>query len=172
MTLEYDYTAADLSQLAASDSDAFVRWEALQRLGVEAVLGAYGDHAALGGFQRLGFDQTTLRNGFCATIACSALSPENYFAVDLGIFEPFGLPKWLEHAIRPSASFVEAVRRIVEDRETDLSLLAYGLILPTEATLMQVAKPPMDPTRLHAARNRVREAAAYAKVRERRVPLS
>ncbi|CAJ1399278.1 unnamed protein product [Effrenium voratum] len=111
VTLEYDYTAADLSQLAASDSDAFVRWEALQRLGVEAVLGAYGDHAALGGFQ-------------------------------------------------PSASFVEAVRRIVEDRETDLSLLAYGLILPTEATLMQVAKPPMDPTRLHAARNRVREVIA------------
>ena len=38
--------------------------------------------------------------------------------------------------------------------------IAYALILPTESTLMQEAKPPIDPTRLHEARNRVREVIA------------
>ena len=38
--------------------------------------------------------------------------------------------------------------------------IAYALILPTESTLMQEAKPPIDPTRLHEARNRVRKVIA------------
>ena len=38
--------------------------------------------------------------------------------------------------------------------------IAYALILPTESTLMQQAKPPIDPTRLHEARNRVRKVIA------------
>lgn len=38
--------------------------------------------------------------------------------------------------------------------------IAYALILPAESTLMQEAKPPIDPTRLHEARNRVRKVIA------------
>ena len=38
--------------------------------------------------------------------------------------------------------------------------IAYALILPTEGTLMQQMKPPIDPTRLHEARNRVRKVIA------------
>jgi hypothetical protein len=38
--------------------------------------------------------------------------------------------------------------------------IAYALILPTESRLMQPAKPPIDPTRLHEARNRVRKVIA------------
>ena len=34
------------------------------------------------------------------------------------------------------------------------------MTLPTESTLMQEATPPIDPTRLHQARNRVRKVIA------------
>eukprot|EP00931_Biecheleriopsis_adriatica_P023520 TRINITY_DN14839_c0_g2_i1.p1 TRINITY_DN14839_c0_g2~~TRINITY_DN14839_c0_g2_i1.p1 ORF type:complete len:915 (-),score=199.93 TRINITY_DN14839_c0_g2_i1:119-2821(-) len=60
-------------------------------------------------------------------------------------------------SFQPDAAFVEAMRRTVTDRSTDdLSLIAYALALPVEGTLMEIASPPIDPTRLHAARNRVR----------------
>lgn len=64
-------------------------------------------------------------------------------------------------AFQPDAGFMDAMKRIVQDRVTeDLSLIAYALILPAESTLMQEAKPPIDPTRLHAARNRIRKVIA------------
>ncbi|CAJ1449185.1 unnamed protein product [Effrenium voratum] len=68
-------------------------------------------------------------------------------------------------------AFMNALRRTVQDRETeDLSLIAYALILPSESTLIQLAQPPIDPMRLHAARNRVRKliaAEAAEDLRER-----
>lgn len=58
-------------------------------------------------------------------------------------------------------AFMDALRRTVQDRETeDLSLIAYALILPSESTLIPLAQPPIDPMRLHAARNRVRKLIA------------
>lgn len=64
-------------------------------------------------------------------------------------------------SFQPDATFMDAMKRIVQDKVTDdLSLIAYALILPTESTLMQQAKPPIDPTRLHEARNRVRKVIA------------
>jgi aminopeptidase N len=60
-------------------------------------------------------------------------------------------------SFQPDAAFVEAMRRTVTDRSTDdLSLIAYALALPVQGTLMELASPPIDPTRLAAARNRVR----------------
>eukprot|EP00442_Polarella_glacialis_P001959 CAMPEP_0115089878 /NCGR_PEP_ID=MMETSP0227-20121206/25020_1 /TAXON_ID=89957 /ORGANISM="Polarella glacialis, Strain CCMP 1383" /LENGTH=982 /DNA_ID=CAMNT_0002480765 /DNA_START=46 /DNA_END=2994 /DNA_ORIENTATION=- len=74
-------------------------------------------------------------------------------------------------AYQPDAAFVEAMRLTVTDRVTDdLSLIAYALVLPTESTLGEVAKPPLDPTRLHAARNRLRDtlgAALRTEMRQR-----
>jgi len=64
-------------------------------------------------------------------------------------------------SFQPDTTFMDAMRRIVQDQVTeDLSLIAYALILPAESTLMQEAKPPIDPTRLHEARNRVRKVIA------------
>ena len=53
--------------------------------------------------------------------------------------------------------------------------LAYALILPAESTLMQIAKPPIDPTKLHNARNHVRNVIAKeldAEIRERYAELT
>jgi len=61
----------------------------------------------------------------------------------------------------PDEAFVEAVRLNLVDKETkDLSLIAFALILPTEGTLMEIIKPPIDPTKLHKARNSVRSVLA------------
>jgi len=66
-------------------------------------------------------------------------------------------------SFQPDAAFTEAMRRTVTDRSTDdLSLLAYALALPVQGTLMELASPPIDPTRLHAARNRVRNVIGEA----------
>uniref|UniRef100_A0A7S2QAG2 Aminopeptidase N n=1 Tax=Zooxanthella nutricula TaxID=1333877 RepID=A0A7S2QAG2_9DINO len=66
-----------------------------------------------------------------------------------------------EHALSPG--FAEALRRIVNDRETqDLSLLAYALILPAESAILETMTPPIDPVRLHKARGAVRAAIAAA----------
>lgn len=66
-------------------------------------------------------------------------------------------------AIGRAAFFVDAVRRTVTDHSTDdLSLLAYALTLPPYATLLEVLAPPVDPLRLHTARNHVRTALAEA----------
>jgi len=63
----------------------------------------------------------------------------------------------------PSPGFIEALRRILTDKETkDLSLLAYALVLPAESALMETMTPPTDPVRLHMARNAVRKAVAEA----------
>lgn len=61
------------------------------------------------------------------------------------------------------AGFEDALRRILLDAETtDLSLLAYALVLPAESTLMETMTPPIDPVRLHEARGAVRRAIAVA----------
>eukprot|EP00933_Yihiella_yeosuensis_P047162 TRINITY_DN4286_c0_g1_i2.p1 TRINITY_DN4286_c0_g1~~TRINITY_DN4286_c0_g1_i2.p1 ORF type:complete len:886 (-),score=185.51 TRINITY_DN4286_c0_g1_i2:200-2830(-) len=66
-------------------------------------------------------------------------------------------------SFKPDARFIEAMRLTVIDRVTDdLSLIAYALVLPAESTLMQIAQPPIDPTKLHHARNHVRKAIATA----------
>lgn len=74
-------------------------------------------------------------------------------------------------SFRPDATFMDAMRNTLADRATeDLSLLAYSLILPAESTLMQIATPPIDPTKLHNARNHVRNVIAKeldAEIRER-----
>jgi len=58
----------------------------------------------------------------------------------------------------PSPAFVEAMRRTVTDTSTeDLSLLAYALALPPYSTLLEIAQPPIDPLRLHEARNHIRK---------------
>jgi len=79
-------------------------------------------------------------------------------------------------SFQPDATFMDAMKNTLADRVTeDLSLLAYSLILPTESTLMQIAKPPIDPTKLHAARNRVRDVIAKeldAEMRERYAELT
>lgn len=63
----------------------------------------------------------------------------------------------------PDTGFIEAMRRTVSDRTTvDLSLIAYAMVLPTESTLLEVMQPPIDPIRLHLARNRVRSTLAAA----------
>jgi len=62
-----------------------------------------------------------------------------------------------------STGFVDALRRILTDKETtDLTLLAYALILPAESTLMEAMAPPIDPMRLHNARGAVKKAIASA----------
>mmetsp|Transcript_64636 Transcript_64636/g.200421 ORF Transcript_64636/g.200421 Transcript_64636/m.200421 type:complete len:905 (+) Transcript_64636:54-2768(+) len=75
-----------------------------------------------------------------------------------------------------SAGFVEALRKILTDTETqDLSLLAYALVLPAESTLLELAAPPVDPLRLHEAREAVRGAvssALRAELERRYVELS
>jgi len=61
------------------------------------------------------------------------------------------------------ADFTQALRRILTDTETaDLSLLAYALILPAESALIETMSPPVDPLKLHDARNTVRKAVASA----------
>ena len=135
--MRYDYSDEELSLLAGFDTDSFNRWESMQRLGSKAVLSA--------------------------------------LAGDIESFQPH-------------KTLMDAMRRILEDRTEDLSLIlgcqwpmpmvkaplpacheeigsfifgllriAYALILPTESTLMQEATPPIDPSRLHQARNRVRK---------------
>eukprot|EP00438_Fugacium_kawagutii_P027524 Skav213239 [mRNA] locus=scaffold5440:48492:50768:+ [translate_table: standard] len=67
------------------------------------------------------------------------------------------------NCFQPDAMLLDAIRRILHDADdlsADLSLIAYALILPTESTLLQEAKPPIDPIRLHDARNRVRKVIA------------
>merc|ERR1712176_1736815 len=67
------------------------------------------------------------------------------------------------NSFQPDATFMEAMRSTVTDRSTDdLSLIAYALTLPSEGTLMDTASPPIDPTRLHAARNHVRNVIGKA----------
>lgn len=59
------------------------------------------------------------------------------------------------------AGFSDALRRILNDRETsDLSLLAVALTLPGENALMETMEPPIDPVRLHEARGEVRKVLA------------
>jgi len=66
-------------------------------------------------------------------------------------------------SFQPDATFMEAMRSTVTDRSTDdLSLIAYAITLPSEGTLMDTASPPIDPTRLHAARNHVRNVIGKA----------
>jgi len=66
-------------------------------------------------------------------------------------------------AFEPSAGFIDALRRILTDKETDdLSLLAFALVLPAESALMETMTPPTDPVRLHEARCTVRRALAKA----------
>jgi len=61
------------------------------------------------------------------------------------------------------ADFVQALQRILTDTETaDLSLLSYALILPAESALIETMSPPIDPLKLHEARNAVRKAVASA----------
>lgn len=61
------------------------------------------------------------------------------------------------------AGFADAFRRVLTDTQTsDISLLAYALTLPAESTLMESMSPPIDPVRLHEARNAVRKALAVA----------
>jgi aminopeptidase N len=62
-----------------------------------------------------------------------------------------------------SAGHLEALRRILNDRDTpDLALLAFALVLPTESTLLETMTPPTDPVRLRKARGAVRKAIAEA----------
>eukprot|EP00931_Biecheleriopsis_adriatica_P065494 TRINITY_DN40015_c0_g1_i1.p1 TRINITY_DN40015_c0_g1~~TRINITY_DN40015_c0_g1_i1.p1 ORF type:complete len:1017 (-),score=262.98 TRINITY_DN40015_c0_g1_i1:64-3090(-) len=59
------------------------------------------------------------------------------------------------------AGFADALRRILLDgKTTDISLLAYAMALPAESALMETMAPPIDPVRLHEARNEVRKALA------------
>merc|ERR1712178_424692 len=61
------------------------------------------------------------------------------------------------------AAVVDAFRRVLLDEQTtDISLLAYALTLPAETTLMETMAPPIDPVRLHNARNDVVRALAVA----------
>mmetsp|Transcript_64635 Transcript_64635/g.200415 ORF Transcript_64635/g.200415 Transcript_64635/m.200415 type:complete len:904 (+) Transcript_64635:54-2765(+) len=62
-----------------------------------------------------------------------------------------------------SQGFVSALRAVLNDEKTtDLSLLAYALVLPAESALLETLQPPVDPVKLHEARGAVRLAVAVA----------
>lgn len=72
-----------------------------------------------------------------------------------------------EASARPNGQFelqpglAKTFRHILTDKTTtDLSLLAYALILPSEATLMTTMTSPIDPIKLHDARCFVKKALA------------
>eukprot|EP00913_Durusdinium_trenchii_P002013 g1860.t1 len=188
--LEYDYSDEELSLLAAFDTDSFNRWESMQRLGLPSrppielasLYMAMFDADPDAFLQEFEFrDMWRYFTGRAPTADEFQMHWSQMDVSRVGRISKKALAKWLKKGA-PQA-FKNLAPPVKGDTAEPLSpsskkrpgevfrpapglwhkapeKIAYALILPAESTLMQEAKPPIDPTRLHAARNRIRKVIA------------